>query len=784
MKLTIDNLDGLGLRDYSAQVSEGAAIRRRLNRPAELRLSLVLGSPADMAQEASAPQQGARIRLTTDDGTQLFTGYLVGPATGVYVGIGERGERYQYELRALSDVMVLDQKRVAAYPPFVARTAGEAFQKMTENALPGWFDFSGVEAADTIPYFSVDPSKPWTEMAAEIAVLGRCSYRDSDEKLYVAPLAARTYALSESDAAFSPRDLQLQPTSRLVNDVTVLGQTEPAAHVKDYFVGDGFTTTFYLSQIPFTRRSEVPQYSRTILDEEYSAPDPTHWAMTDPRGVISVSGGDLQISGGTGSDGQTRVDFVEKVELGGATVLEHGDVVFSGASDGVIGGLYAGAISIAGCLAGFRITPAGANSNLQALVNGALVGPVLGTQVGHRYVFRTRLYPTETYRIGQVFHSSEHGEGNALGGGAIASAVRIVLEVHDVNPADPASQVAGATVLYDGVIQDAPGFCTYSLVNAANMHCAFAFTEVFLATDALVRSELPQENARTRRTGSLREGAECRISSTPALQFYPQYIPAANETIEVTYRSGRQAMGRVVDAESIASHRNGLDDGVRGKIVHVAAPSPRTSADCEIAALALLEDSGQGWSGEYKVWSRFLPGGAEDIFPGDGLAVNLPSREASFLGIVREVDVTTLDLGTEDLRYALRFVDAGDPGLGFAFGTAQVKQTKAVPPVPMEQVGSMPVNDLVGAEITSIGSTTVTVDAGMAPGAGGGIEIRYSDTGWGTDNSRNLLGRYVTRTFELPRYARVQTYYLRSYDSSQPPNYSRNSTALHVDYPL
>ena len=78
----------------------------------------------------------------------------------------------------------------------------------------------------------------------------------------------------------------------------------------------------------------------------------------------------------------------------------------------------------------------------------------------------------------------------------------------------------------------------------------------------------------------------------------------------------------------------------------------------------------------------------------------------------------------------------------------------------------------------------VTVDAGSTPPAGGGIEVRYSDAGWGVDNNRNLVGRFTTSSFTLTRYARAQNYFLRSYDGSVPPKYSRYSTALHVDYPF
>ncbi len=87
--------------------------------------------------------------------------------------------------------------------------------------------------------------------------------------------------------------------------------------------------------------------------------------------MVSVNAGLLQIAGGNGLDGATTVQFVEKVELGGAIVLQHGDILFGASSSGIVGGLYLGAVSSAGCLAGFQIAPNGTQSNIQALIDGA-----------------------------------------------------------------------------------------------------------------------------------------------------------------------------------------------------------------------------------------------------------------------------------------------------------------------------------------------------------------------------------------------------------------------------
>ncbi len=781
MKLLIDNFDGQGGRDYSGLVDacHGAKVARGLNAAASLSVSILSGGSALLV-----PLSGARVSLTRDDGSNLFTGHLTASPSCQYLGWDDHGPIYRYDLLALSDVALPNQKVTPLVPSFVARAAGDALRQLTQDTLPGWFDLTGIEPGDTVPFFDSDAAKSWATSAAEIALYGRCSFRDDDGKLFFNQLAQNTYALSESDPTFSPDALQLRSVNRVANDLTVLGQLEPAAHVKDYFAGDGYTTTFYLSQIPFTRGNQIAQNSRTILNEEYTELDPTHWVEGDPQHAITVSNGQLEVAGGTGTDGQTCLNFVEKIELGGATVLEHGDVLFNGASDGVIGGLYAGPVSIAGCLAGFRVTSAGTNCNIQALVSGALTGMAVATQPGHHYIFTTQFYPTEVYRMQQVYHSSTHPSGSCRGGDAVACDVRVVLEVQDIDPTNPATQVAPATVLFDGVVSNAPGFCTYSLVNALNMQCSVTFTYIFLPIDALVRTTLPQGTPTTTRTGSLLAGAECRVSNSPTLQFYPSYVPAANELIEVSYRGQSHATARVINGASIAALRNGADDGVRGALRHVAMPTPRTSGDCEIAALALLDDAGQGWTGEYRTWGQFLPGGANDVYPGDGLAVSAPSRHASFLAIIREMDLVVLDIASETVSYTLRFVDAGDPSLDFTFASAAVTQMPTLTAVDVTQVGNVYLADLTGAAVTNVTSTTVTMDAGISPPSDGGVEVRYSDSAWGTGNNRNLVGRFADRSFTLPRYARSQNYFLRSYDSSSPPKYSRYSMALHVDFPL
>lgn len=777
MKFEIDNFDGTGAVDYTPAVDAARLpqVVRRLNKAAELRVGLVATRTGSVV-----PVAGARVTLAKSDGQLAFTGYISGPPALEYAGLGEGGTLYRYSVIAFGDESILDRKRLPNRAAFVARGAGDALRQICSDLLPGVFDTSAVQELDALPSYSPDPQKKFSAHAGEIAVRARAAFRTENGALKFAPVGVTVHALDEASEEFSPEGLKLDPTDAVINDVTVLGQVEAQDFVHDYFVGDGSSLRFYLSQIPFTRSS------RTLLDEEYlgTALDSTRWGAVDPVAAVTVGGGKLQVAGGTGADGATTVVFAEKIELGGAFVLQHGDVAFSGSSNGVLGGLYQSGISVAGCLAGFRVTPSGSQSHLQALINGALIGPVVTTIAGHHYVLTTRFYTNQIYRLQQTFHSAARPAGSGRGGGGLAADVRLVLEVHDIDPANPASMVAPSTVLFDGIINGAPGFCKYALVNAASMQASIAFTRLLQAAVAEVRSALPGASYRTRLTGSLAEGAECTISSSPAVQFYPAYAPAENELIQVRYRGLGRALARVTNPTSVAALAHGSDDGVRGAVRIIQSPPARTTADCENAALAILDDTaGAAWAGDYQTWSDFWPGG-QDVFPGDAVQVNAPSRGAVFSAIVREVAIQVKDLDGEHSSYSVKFSDDAAQPLAYEVTSASHPGSLNVVAVEASLVGTTFIADLTAVSISLVTSTTVTLDAGVTPPAGGGFEVRRTDFGWGPLNDRNLIGRFSTQSFLVPRLARTQDYYLRQYDASTTPKYSRYTAAIHIDYPL
>ena len=187
------------------------------------------------------------------------------------------------------------------------------------------------------------------------------------------------------------------------------------------------------------------------------------------------------------------------------------------------------------------------------------------------------------------------------------------------------------------------------------------------------------------------------------------------------------------------------------------------------------------WLGEYQATSDSL---STDVIPGNAVQVSAPSRGAVFSAIVREVELQVMSLCDDLSQYKIKF--ANDAAAPLALEFSDITLPTPVPNIFNVNVpsSSLYIASLTTAQITDVIATEITVDAGVAPPAGGGIEVRRSDGGWGPSDSGNLAGRFTTETFVLPRLSRVQGYYLRQYDGSTPPKYSRYSMLLHVDYPL
>jgi hypothetical protein len=747
VKLEIDNFDDAGVCDYTAALDAEwrPKIVRKLNLPAEMSCALVaLGA-------LRVPASGARAAWRRDSGEALFTGYVT-DASREHLGWNEAGPMYRYRLKITGDEYALDAALIAPHPTMVQKSAGEIVREIT----PADIDAHAVDDCGVVSQISPGLIK-WSDCVALASSQARASYSLNNGKLTLRPIGAQAFTIRESDAVFSPERLQLWSSDRAVNEITVLGKSEADAYVKDYFLGDSYALRFDLSQTPFG------QTSSTLLSQEYDRDlDPLWWRVEDPHATVSVNSGKLWVLG-TGA----CVSFAEQVELKGALLFQHGDVTFTGASDGVIGGLFEGEV----CVAGFRVTKSGSQSTIAPLIKGAMAGQPLTTEANHRYLLSTRVYVTETVRCGERYRSSV-GE---KGGAKRAADARVVFEVHVVDLNDQTSLVAPATVLYDGMVTGIAAFCEYRLADATDLHFALAYTRIVRLANVLVRSALPGQPYRTRLAGALMDGAECNVYMN-TLQFYSANVPASDEKIVAEYRGYRKS---VATANSPLKPTEGLN-GTPGRsmAVEVVSPQARTSEDCANAALAILDDSvQQAWSGQYATWSDFL--GAADLWPGDAVKVDVPSRACSADMIVREVEIDAVDPANDRSWYSIKFANEACESIAIhttAATPAEILSATQLDP----QVFILP--GLPQAQVTDITSTSVTIDMGCDPVAGGGFEIRRSDSGWDPLVDRNLVGRFNTRVITVTRLSRVMSYWVRQYDGEN--RYSRSATLLHVDYPL
>ena len=270
--------------------------------------------------------------------------------------------------------------------------------------------------------------------------------------------------------------------------------------------------------------------------------------------------------------------------------------------------------------------------------------------------------------------------------------------------------------------------------------------------------------------------------------------PALTQISDTVYRAdGSPAQGTITlqwpafttaAGEAVAAGELSANLGSGGTFnASLAANTGSSPATYYRAIYHLNDDTVQpAWAGEYRVISDFLP--VEDVLPGNAVQVTAPLRGASFTAIVREADVHVVSLDDDRSEYTIRFSNDAAALLAFQFETMTLPGPLTTVFTSSGSSSSLYLAPLTAAQVTGVTSTSIAIDAGGAPPLGGGFEVRRTEGGWGLGNDGNLVGRYTTQAFNLPRLSRVQQYYLRQYDALSPARYSRDSALLHVDYPL
>jgi len=237
----------------------------------------------------------------------------------------------------------------------------------------------------------------------------------------------------------------------------------------------------------------------------------------------------------------------------------------------------------------------------------------------------------------------------------------------------------------------------------------------------------------------------------------------------------------MASAASVAAEANGVIPGTARWAGSITSPATRSSVDCENAAFALLAVATRraaAWSGSYTAYNLQSP---SDIWPGDVLAVDSVSTGLIASLVVRAVRIEAGSSSPDFTKYTISFANDWADDLSLKLSST-VPRDAWLPQTSETAVTVLA--SLVSLAISSMTGSAIQIAAGVSPPAGGGFEARRRDWHFAPGNDSDLVLRSPVSNFSIPRAAAIEQYYIRQYDGSTPPNYSRFSSAVFINVPL
>jgi hypothetical protein len=767
MKITI------GGQDYSSafDAARPLTIERQLNEPSVCRLWLTL-----QAGTRSALTRNQSVAITGDDGTLYFTGYVGATPLPEYAGLGNEGPRYRIEIQAMSDECLLDQAGIAPWRDLAGMAAGPLIAALVAKTGSTVLSASPPTVDAPVSSLRAELGATFSTAARCVADQARAAYRALNGILDLSALPAAVHSLSEADGTLLLDALTLTTAKRsLANDITVCGEHEPTTYVTEYFLGDGVTTQFYLSDRVFV----PPQSDSTLIRELFNEGeiDLRLWGKPGAHSYLTLGAGGLLMQGGTGRDGETQLAWLDPVEMSGTLLLEATGVILANGSSGVLAGFFTGDNMQSACTAGFCVTAEqGTGSiSIQPLVAGSAVGVSYPVNPSKQYALRVRVHCPECQRARAIYRSIDDSGALAIGGDQVPAPANLQFEIQEF-----VNGVAGMPVtLYEGPVASLPGTCMVIAASSVNLYGSMRGFNLANLGSGWVVTTAPNGSATTRRVGVATQSAECAVEGSGRLVFYPGFTPAAGEQIAVSYRTVGRAVGRAVNAESQRELAASGLPPVSTWTGSVTNPPARSSQDCRNAANALKRAGASAtalWSGTYKCASVSLDG---DVWPGDALAIEAPSA-----GLIAEVIVRTVKLS-----YRASLPDVVDYEIAFANDWAEDLAIKTSSTVPTDAWLPAPVSpeylpNVSGVTAVAMSGQSVTVYTGMTAPAGGGFEIRRRDNCFMPGTDSDLVMRSSQPILTFSRSSAWDRFYLRMFDGSNPPKYSEFSVALIFDLPL
>jgi hypothetical protein len=729
LKLLINN--GRGPVDYTRYViASSINIEDSINTPTLISFTLV---NADAAFQV--PLRSAYVSLisTTSPlsvtGAYISTGYITNTIQRKFLGGSQRAglvqrfQHYEYDVKVTSDEYLLNCKAVPFVAAYINQTMGQILSSLANTLAPGFFDLAGIQDGDLIPYFAYDPASKWSDVAKQFADQAQFRYNAVGKKITFAPygdapLGVIYDEVNQLPGQFVPSSLNTGVLSvPLVNDCLVVGEIEPQQMRDDYFVGDGFTGSFSLKYKMFHGSADI------LLQDDWTENqlNTSQWTMRDLQNQFVLAGALNSISPIVGGNpvapailGTEYILSNSGVELGGHTILQHGEVQFNDVSIGIIGGLYATSanMSMSGCLAGFDIrtapntvvtvTPSGANGvQMCPILSGALVGTPVVSKQNHHYVLETYVTARRWSRYNQIYRTLA---GTVFGDDMLPALAEVTYVITDIdlaqaynvaslnNPFIPSYTPTLTRYTASGV--NLPSFAAYAIFNSVALNVTLDYTLIWDAPTALLQvagltgarpinalaltgGQLPlfdpNDNLAmpdTTPIGPLVNyplgfGMDQDITATIAqngdtdqLQFYSNTIPGVGARVRFQAWQAGHALARVRDPVSVSGEAAIVgDDGVRSAIITDMQPMPRTSDECDLAAAAYIQDREiTQFDGNYTVQSYFWDRTKD--YPRSGRFLYVTALQRSISGenfLVRSVTTTVLEMFQEVLQFDISF---------------------------------------------------------------------------------------------------------------------------------
>jgi hypothetical protein len=762
-------------QDYTAALDAAhpLTIERKLNTPSVCQLWLSLANNGSLA----APLRNQYLTVVGDDGTIYFTGYIAVSPLPEFAGLGIEGPRYRIAIQAISDELLLDQLRMPSIGGVAGQTASGLIASLVVHSGSSAIDTQGVSLSAPIGSFIPEPGASWSKSAGQVATQARAAYRVINGALSLASVQSTVHPLNETDGTLNLASLALSASVKraLANDVTVCGEHEPVAYVTEYFEGDGVTTQFSLASEPFFQTSAKTSLVRELFNEAFI--NDALWSNLSSSGSISLGASGLSIEGGNGIDGETVLSWIDPIEMGGTLLLEAVGVNLSLGSTGVLAGFFTGTNRQLDCTAGFHVMAAQGTGavSVQPLIQGYPAGSSYALSAANQYTLRLRVHCPEMERELQVYRTLGDNGAITLGGQSNQAPAKVQMEIQPF-----VDGVAGMPVtLYDGALAEIPFTCTLVAASSLNLIGTMRSLNLTDLGSGWVVSAPATGGAYTRRIGTTAEAAECEVQRTGKLVFYAGFQPAVGEQAAVSYRTVGRSVGRAVNAASQQALAQAGEPAVAAWIGTVTQPAPRSSADCRNAASA-MEQAAAGvaalWSGRYKGTRNSF---AADVWPGDALQLKAPSTNLNAQVVVRSVKVS----------YRASLPDLVEYGIEFANDWADDLAIKTSETVPVDAWLAAPVSptflaNLSGLTVTALNGSSITINTGVTPPAGGGFEIRRRDFAFMPGQDPDLVARATVPNVTFFRETANDRFYIRMYDGSTPPNYSEFSTALFINLPL